>query len=359
VNPYTLRIGTRGSQLALWQANHVAAQLRALGHQVELEVIRTVGDRMSDPAFVVPTTYADGTPLDSLAPNGTGIFIKEIEDALATGRIDLAVHSLKDLPTQLAPRFTLAAIPPRADARDAFVCENFWGLHMLPGGSTIATTSPRRQAMLLALRPDLTFVEMRGNIDTRLRKWSEGQADALVLACAGLDRLGRTENVHQRFAVDELTPAPGQGALALEMRCPTHSSVILSEARSAQPKDLHDTSSPAGPSSTSSQERDARIHAIVRTLNDPSTEYATQAERAVLQALGGGCQLPLGAYCHQVDDVWHLHAMVVSPDGDQAAHVLHKAPLGTPADEFGAAVAEDLTARGALELLAGNSLVSV
>ena len=322
MKPITLRIGTRGSQLALWQANHVAGQLRALGHEVEIEVIRTVGDRMQDPAFVAPPDDSDG-----LAPNGTGIFIKEIEDALATGRIDLAVHSLKDLPTQLAERFTLAAIPPRADARDAFVCENFWGLHMLPSGSTIATTSPRRQAMLLALRPDLSFVEMRGNIDTRLRKWSEGQADALVLACAGLDRLGRTENVHQRFAVDELTPAPGQGALALEMRCPLH------------------------PLDTDDPTRDPNLHALVRTLNDPSTEYATQVERAVLHALGGGCQLPLGAYCHQVDDVWHLHAMVVSPDGDQAAHVLHKVPLGTPADEFGAAVAEDLTARGALELL--------
>jgi hydroxymethylbilane synthase len=334
VKSTTLRIGTRGSQLALWQANHVAGQLRALGHEVEIEVIRTVGDRMQDPAFAATAAHAHGTPLDGLAPNGTGIFIKEIEDALATGRIDLAVHSLKDLPTQLDQRFTLAAIPPRADARDAFVCEDHWGLHMLPMGSTIATTSPRRQAMLLALRPDLQFVEMRGNVDTRLRKWSEGQADALVLASAGLDRLGRTENVHQRFSVDELTPAPGQGALALEMRCSLH------------------------PLDTDDPTRDPELHTIVRTLNDPSTEYATQSERAVLQALGGGCQLPLGAYCHQVDDLWHLHAMVVSPDGDQAAHVLHKAPLGTPADEFGAAVAEDLTARGALELLHNASFAA-
>ncbi len=331
----TLRIGTRGSQLALWQANHVAGQLRALGHEVEIEVIRTVGDRMQDPAFAATAAHADGTTLDGLAPNGTGIFIKEIEDALATGRIDLAVHSLKDLPTQLDQRFTLAAIPPRADARDAFVCEDHWGLHMLPMGSTIATTSPRRQAMLLALRPDLQFVEMRGNVDTRLRKWSEGQADALVLASAGLDRLGRTENVHQRFSVDELTPAPGQGALALEMRCSLH------------------------PLDTDDPTRDPELHTIVRTLNDPSTEYATQSERAVLQALGGGCQLPLGAYCHQVDDLWHLHAMVVSPDGDQAAHVLHKAPLGTPANELGAVVAEELIARGALKLLRGVILEEV
>jgi hydroxymethylbilane synthase len=324
VKPLIFRIGTRGSQLALWQANHVANQLRALGHQVELEVIRTAGDRISDAASV---PHSDGTPLDGLSPNGTGIFIKEIEDALAAGRIDLAVHSLKDLPTSLDPRFTLAAIPPRADARDAFVCEDHWGLHMLPSGSTIATTSPRRQAMILALRPDVRFIEMRGNIDTRLRKWSEGQADALVLACAGLDRLGRTENVHQRFSVDELTPAPGQGALALQMRCPLH------------------------PLDTDDPTRDPTLHAAVRTLNDPAAEYATQAERAVLHSLGGGCQLPLGAYCHQVDDHWHLHTMVVSPDGEAVAHVLHKTSLNTPAGELGATAAAELTARGALDLL--------
>jgi hydroxymethylbilane synthase len=315
----TIRIGTRGSQLALWQANHIAAQLRELGHTVELEIIRTVGDRMQDPNFTAPI---------GLSPNGTGIFIKEIEDALAAGRIDLAVHSLKDLPTELDPRFTLAAIPPRADARDAFVCEDHWGLHMLPSGSRVATTSPRRQAMVLALRPDLTFVEMRGNIDTRLRKWSEGQADALILASAGLDRLGRTESVHQRFSIDELTPAPGQGALALEVRCPHN---------------------PA----------DTQIHAIIHTLNCEATEYATQAERTVLHALGGGCQLPLGAYAHLVDDHWHLHAMIASPDGEQVVQVLHKAPFGTPATDFGTTVAEDLKSRGALELLQDSATLTV
>jgi len=307
-----LRIGSRGSQLALWQANHIAALLRERGHTVEIKIIRTAGDRMQDPAFVAP---------DGLSPNGTGIFIKEIEDALAAGRIDLAVHSLKDLPTEIAPQFLLAAIPARADARDAFVCEDYWGLHMLPSGARIGTTSPRRQAMLLALRPDIEFVEMRGNIDTRLRKWAEGHADALVLASAGLDRLGRTESVHQRFSVDELTPAPGQGALALETRG----------------NHLNDG--------------DATLFNAVRSLNDPAAEFATQAERAVLAALGGGCQLPLGAYCHAVDDHWHLHAMVAAPDGEGVAHLVHKAPLGVPAEELGQAVAAELTARGALELL--------
>jgi len=318
VSTLTIRIGSRGSQLALWQANHVAAQLRAHGHAVEIEVIRTSGDRLQDPAIAA----AEG-----LSPNGTGIFIKEIEDALAAGRIDLAVHSLKDLPTEISPRFTLAAIPPRADARDAFVCENFWGLHMLPFGSSVGTTSLRRRAMLLALRPDLEFVELRGNVDTRLRKWEAGACDALVLASAGLDRLEHTAHVHQRFSIDEITPAPGQGALALETRSPQHAL---------------DTEDPT---------RDPAILAAVRALNCVDAEYAVTAERAVLHALGSGCQLPLGAFAHRVDAEWHLHAMVVALDGDQSAHVLHKAPIYTPAEELGTLVAGELIARGALELL--------
>ncbi len=323
VKTHTIRIGSRGSQLALWQANHVAETLRANGHAVEIEVIRTVGDRMQDPGFRAPEAFEDGTPLDA-----KGIFIKEIEDALADGRVDLAVHSLKDLPTALDARFMLAAVPQRVDARDAFVCEAYWGLHMLPSGARVATTSPRRKAMLLALRPDLTFVAMRGNIDTRLRKWEEGQADALVLAAAGLERLRRMEHVHQRFSVDEMTPAPGQGALGLETRCEGH-------AMDAP--------------------RDAYVLEAVRALNDADAAFATQVERGVLQSLGGGCQLPLGAYCHAVDDAWHVHAMVVSSDGEQVAQVLHRAAKGVPAAELGGAVAEMLKARGAMELLRGDA----
>ncbi len=311
-----IRLGTRGSQLALWQANHIADELRCGGHTVAVEVIRTTGDRMQDPTFTAPPSFDDGTPLDA-----KGIFIKEIEDALLDGRIDVAVHSLKDLPTTLDPRFTLAAIPPRADARDAFVCEDFWGLHMLPLGSRVATTSPRRQAMLLSLRPDLQFVEMRGNIDTRLRKWAAGEADALVLACAGLDRLNRTEHVHQRFAVDEICPAPGQGALALE---------TLSHY-------------PDNPNT-------AALEAI-RALNHAETSFATETERGVLNALGGGCNLPLGAYCHLADGAWHLHTMVAAPDGDAVIHLLDKAPRGIPAADLAARAAEALEARGAKELL--------
>ena len=277
---------------------------------------------MQDPSFVAPATFEDGTPLDA-----KGVFIKEIEDALLAGRIDVAVHSLKDLPTTLDPRFSLAAVPARADARDAFVCENFWGLHMLPMHSRVATTSPRRQAMLLALRPDLQFVPMRGNIDTRLKKWEAGEADALVLACAGLDRLGRTEHVHQRFAVDELCPAPGQGALGLET--------------------LASLDGPAWRGD---------VAAAIRALNHAEAAFATTAERNVLAALGGGCNLPLGAYCHLADERWHLHAMVAAPDGEAVIHVLHKASVGISPGEFGAVVAEELRRRGAAELLQGVAL---
>ena len=328
MNTEPIRIGTRGSQLALWQANHVADQLRRNGHTVAVEVIRTTGDRMQDPGFTPPASFDDGTPLDA-----KGIFIKEIEDALLDRRIDVAVHSLKDLPTTLDPRFTLAAIPARADARDAFVCESFWGLHMLPFGARVATTSPRRQAMLLALRPDLEFVPMRGNIDTRLRKWAAGEADALVLASAGLDRLGHTEHVHQRFSVDELCPAPGQGALALET------------LHHPQPNATDDGRGLLGPHA---------MQEAIRSLNDPEAAFATSAERAVLAALGGGCNLPLGAFCHAIDGHWHLHAMAVALDGDAVAQVLHRASPGIPALEFGQACADALKARGALDLLSGN-----
>jgi len=311
-----IRIGSRGSQLALWQANHIADVLRSHGHTVEIEIIRTTGDRMQDPNFVAPPGL-----------DGKGIFIKEIEEALAAGRIDLAVHSLKDLPTELDPRFTLAAIPPRVDARDAFVCEPYWALHTLPEGGRVGTTSPRRRAQLLALRPDLEFVELRGNVDTRLRKLAEGACDALVLACAGLDRLGRTESVHQRFAIDELTPAPGQGALGLETRSPEH------------PLDTDDAS------------RDPAIFAAVHALDCTATRYATQAERAFLAAMGGGCDLPLGAHCTPIEADWLLHAQVLSPDGEQSVQVALASEPSEPAAQLGQRAAEILIARGALSLI--------
>jgi hydroxymethylbilane synthase len=321
-----IRIGSRGSQLALWQANHIAAQLRNAGHDVAIEVIRTTGDRMQQPE-------SDEAALEPLAPlaGGKGIFIKEIEEALAAGEIDLAVHSLKDLPTQLDPRFTLAAIPPRADARDVWVCEPYWALHTLPMGGRVGTTSPRRRAQLLALRPDLTFVEIRGNIDTRLRKLESGACDALVLAAAGLDRLARAEWVHQRFALDELTPSPGQGALALETRASTY-------AVFAEP------------------ERDDCIRAAVAALDHPPTRFAVEVERTALDALGGGCQLPIGIHCATLCDAaaliaHRIHAQVVAPDGEAMICLTTQHPTGIDPITLGLEIADNLKSRGALELL--------
>ena len=340
-----IRIGSRGSQLALWQANHIADQLRALGHEVSIEIIRTTGDRLQEASPKSPGApsvrgHQDANGWDEPGSQSTlskGIFIKEIEEALAAGEIDLAVHSLKDLPTQLDPRFTLGAIPMRADPRDAFVCEEFWALHALPVGARIGTTSPRRRAQILALRPDITFVELRGNVDTRLRKLAEGQCDALVLASAGLDRLARAEWVHQRFDVDELCPAPGQGALALETRAATYAVF-------------------------SSPERDRAIRAAVAQLDHPATRFSVEAERTTLDALGGGCSVPIGVHCAPVPDThgemadgavaaWRVHAQVLAPDGEQMVCGFMEPPVGITACELGLSLAEDLKLRGAEEIL--------
>jgi hydroxymethylbilane synthase len=327
-NPHNpIRIGSRGSQLALWQANHILDALRAAGYHVELEIIRTTGDRMQQGS---PGAEQPG----SITPpnlDGKGIFIKEIEEALEEGRIDLAVHSLKDLPTKLAPQFTLAAIPKRADARDVWVCERYWALHTLPTGGRIGTSSPRRRAQILALRPDVTFVEVRGNVDTRLRKLEQGQCDALVLAAAGLDRLARTESVHYRFAPEEICPAPGQGALALETRSPNHPAT-------RQPD----------------ESRDAWIRNAVAFLEHPPTRYAIEAERTTLDALGGGCSLPIGAHCIPPADEagkWRMLAQVVSPDGETMIQIDTEATHETPSSTLGRWVADDLISKGALNLL--------
>jgi len=344
-----LRLGSRGSQLALWQANHIAASLRSAGHTTEIRIIRTTGDRMQDPAYVKEHPI---TP----EMDAKGIFIKEIEEALLRGEIDLAVHSLKDLPTVMDARFTLAAIPARADARDALLSPEWVQLHTLPDGARVGTTSPRRKAQMLAHRPDLQFVEIRGNIDTRLRKLAAGQCDALVLACAGIDRLGRrllhpvdldpahpehgrephvecvthadhdhleehpTEHepagqadwIRERFSADTMCPAPGQGALGVETR---------SDA--------------------------AEVIAAVSSLDDAATRYAVEAERWMLHALGGGCSLPVGAWC--VDR--KLTANVTAADGDEMLLAEMSANEGESARSLGERVAADLVARGARELL--------
>jgi hydroxymethylbilane synthase len=310
MKPNPIRIGSRGSQLALWQANHISYALRDAGFETEIEIIRTTGDRMQQPGFVPPPNL-----------DGKGIFIKEIEEALEDGRIDLAVHSLKDLPTKLSPQFEIAAIPKRADPRDVFVCEQFWALHTLPSGAKIGTTSPRRQAQILALRPDVIFVDIRGNIDTRLKKLESGKCDALVLAAAGLDRLKRAEWVHQRFDPTEMCPAPGQGALALETR-------------------------------SGSTERDLYIRQTISFFNHPPTRFSVEAERTVLDQLGGGCQLPIGALCIPTSEGFTMHAQVVAPDGETMIQLETQASSSADPIELGQRVADHLQERGALDLLA-------
>src|SRR5450631_1929887 len=199
-----LRIGSRGSQLAIWQANHIAALLRGEGHIVEIEIIKTTGDRLQEVTFA--------------QVGSKGMFTKEIEEALADGRVDLAVHSLKDLPTELPELFALAATPPRVDPRDVFVSVEFASVAALPPGARVGTSSQRRRAQLKALRPDIEAVEFRGNVDTRLRKLGEGQVDAILLAAAGLDRLEKTEWVRQRMEPEDFCPAAGQGSLGIETR---------------------------------------------------------------------------------------------------------------------------------------------
>jgi hydroxymethylbilane synthase len=275
-----IRIGSRGSQLALWQADHIAQALRTQGHEVSIEIIRTTGDRMQNIAFA--------------SVGAKGMFTREIEDALLAGTIDLAVHSLKDLPTELAETFTLAAIPTRADARDVLVSERYVGFDALPPGAIVGTSSLRRQAQLRARRPDLEYVEFRGNVDTRLAKLAQGKADAIILAAAGLDRLQKTAAVRERFAPEVLCPAPGQGALAIECR--------------------------AG---------DENTHAVLRPLDDAATRMAITAERRCLAALGGGCLVPIGAYCHRSGDALSLRAVVASADGQQliSAERRHSDPV--------------------------------
>src|SRR3984957_10702075 len=199
-----LRIGSRGSQLALWQANHISALLRGRGHQVEIEIIHTTGDKITDVA---------------LAKVGTkGMFTKEIEEALADDRVDLAVHSLKDLPTELSPGFEIAAITTRENPRDVFCSRKYSSIENLPQGARVGTSSLRRQAQLKAVRPDLEIYPLRGNVDTRLRKLDEGEYDAIILAAARLNRLGKTALVKQVIPSEVMCPAAGQGALGIEIR---------------------------------------------------------------------------------------------------------------------------------------------
>lgn len=304
--PCRLRIGSRGSQLALWQANHIADRLRAAGHTVEIEIIRTLGDAMQH----VPFAQVGGP-----AGDGKGMFTKEIEEALFAKRIDLAVHSLKDLPTELAKPFTIAAIPERVDPRDAFVSVKHASFEALPHGARIGTSSLRRQAQLRAARLDVQCLEFRGNVDTRLRKLAEGQVDAIILASAGLERLGLTQHRRECFSPLVLCPAAGQGALGIEAR--------------------------AG---------DEQVLAALSFLNHETTRYAVTAERAALAALGGGCQVPIGIHCFVGDEGYTVVAAVAAPDGSEVIRVVLDRQFGDPVG-VGRAVAQQLIEQGARKLL--------
>jgi hydroxymethylbilane synthase len=295
-----IRIGSRGSQLALWQANHIAGLLRAQEHEVQIATITTTGDRLQ------------GVPFARVGSKG--MFTKEIEEALADGVIDLAVHSLKDLPTEIDARFVIAAVTERVDPRDVFASVKYGSMDALPSGALVGTSSLRRQSQLRSRWPGAEYVELRGNVDTRLRKLSEGQVDAAVLAAAGLDRLGRTEWVRKRFPEDVLCPAPGQGALAIECRA-----------------------------------ADQRTRSVLALLEHVESRFAVTAERVALAALGGGCQVPIGAYCRRDGAQFHISGCVSSPDG---ATVLRAEERGTDAQALGAALADSLLRQGALQLLA-------
>jgi hydroxymethylbilane synthase len=289
-----LRIGSRGSQLALWQAHHVSGLLRERGHEVELKIIKTTGDKITDVA---------------LAKVGTkGMFTKEIEEALADGSIDLAVHSLKDLPTELSSEFEIAAITTRENPRDVFCSSKYKTIDDLPRGGRVGTSSLRRQAQLKAVRPDLEIFPLRGNVDTRLRKLEAGEYDAIILAAAGLYRLGKTELVREVISADTMCPAAGQGALGIEIR--------------------------AG---------DAVTRQHLTFLDDATARATTTCERALLNKLGGGCQVPIGAFAEVRNGRLHLEAIVADPDGSK---VLRESRDGTDPIQLGESVGQTLLERG-------------
>ncbi len=291
----TIVIGSRGSQLALWQARHIEAKLSALGASARIEIIKTTGDKITDVALA--------------KVGGKGLFTKEIEEALLAGAIDVAVHSLKDVPSEIPGGLTLAAIPEREDPRDALVGHP---LEELGDGARVGTSSLRRAAQLLALGQGIAIEMLRGNVDTRLRKLDEGRYDAIVLAAAGLRRLGLEDRISQLLSPAIMCPAVGQGALAIETRI----------------------------------EGDALE--LVRKLDHAETRMAITAERALLAVLEGGCQVPIGGYAVVKDGAIYLRAIVASPDGSR---IVKGELAGSDPAQVGTSLAQDLLSRGAREIL--------
>lgn len=296
-----LVIATRQSRLALWQAEHIAQRLREhhAGLAVELLPMTTRGDELLD------------RRLDQVG--GKGLFVKELEVAMSEGRADLAVHSMKDVPGELPPGFVLAAITQREDPRDALVSGRYGALREMPAGASVGTSSLRRAAQLMERHPGLVVRVLRGNVDTRLAKLDRGEYDAIVLAAAGLTRLGLEARIRARLPVEESLPAPGQGALGIECLA----------AR-------------------------ADVRAALASLADQTCELCVRAERAVSRELGGSCTVPLGAYAEMAGRTLSLRALVAAADGRR---VLRASSEGEDPEAVGAAVAAALRAQGAEEIL--------
>ncbi|MGH9679450.1 MAG: hydroxymethylbilane synthase [Candidatus Acidiferrales bacterium] len=300
-----LRIGTRGSALALWQAKSVADALRETGVETELVIIKTSGDKFQQTSFS--------------QLGGKGVFIKELEDALLDLRVDLAVHSMKDLPTEMPEGLTIGAVCRRADVRDALLSSPGATLESLPKGARVGTSSLRRQAQLLHLRNDLRMMELRGNVDTRIEKLKRGDYDAILLAKAGLDRLGLSAHISQVLSHEVSLPAAGQGAIGIEVR-----------------------------------RNDAETLRVLAGLNHEDTLNSVLAERAALAGLGGGCQVPIGAWGRLESGKLKLEVAVLTPDGSER---IAESDVDAPenAEALGARIAQKLRERGASALLMRES----
>ena len=300
----TITVGTRGSQLALRQTELVVAALRARDSEAQIEIkqIKTQGDRDQRTSL--------------MKIGGQGVFVKELEAAILAGDIDVAVHSLKDVPSEIAPGLTLAAFPERADPRDALVSRHGKTLAELPAGARIGTGSRRRVVQLRALRSDIEPVDIRGNVDTRIRKVDEGEYEAVVLAQAGLERLGLAERASQVFNAEELLPSAGQGAIVVEARV-----------------------------------GDVKVLELLASITHEATRLSCEAERAFLARLGGGCQLPFGAYAEIESDVFRIRGFVADDEGRR----LLRGEMRVPVEEAGSVglrLAERLLNEGAAEFMA-------
>ncbi|MBZ5498284.1 MAG: hydroxymethylbilane synthase [Acidobacteriia bacterium] len=299
-----LTIGTRGSTLARVQTEWVEGMILARFPQIRItvKIIRTSADRDTK------TSIRSGS--------ATGVFVREIEEALLGGKIDLAVHSMKDLPTRIPDALEIGAIPAREDARDALIAgDGCKKLDDLPRGAVIGTGSVRRQAQVLARRPDLAARDIRGNVETRLQKLAAGSYDAIILACAGLNRLGLQGRISAPLEFSEMLPAPGQGALALEMR-----------------------------------RGDERVAAVIAGLNEPATAAAVLAERAFLRRMGGGCNSPIAVHARPDNAVCTIEGLVATPDGGTIIRDAVESPIDKAA-EAADALAEELLAMGGAEIL--------